>query len=96
MPEGGTTERERLGAATHPLPVTARRRLWESIWDRLLAPTPEGDQSQEDTQATGGERLQATPPRGSENAIVGESGSSEHALGAGEAFQPTPDLIEAP
>jgi hypothetical protein len=40
MPEAGAAEQRTAGRAAQPLPVAARRRLWQSVWDRLLGPTP--------------------------------------------------------
>lgn len=36
MPKAGATKG---GRAAQPLPVAARRRIWDAVWDRLLAPT---------------------------------------------------------
>lgn len=41
MPEAGAQEHRATGRAAQPLPLAARRKLWQSVWDRLLAPPSE-------------------------------------------------------
>lgn len=41
MPGADTTERTAIGKRNSPLPIEARRRLWDAIWERLLAPVLE-------------------------------------------------------
>jgi hypothetical protein len=36
-----------------PLPVEARRLLWERVWAKLLAPLPEEEGDQEQKEAAG-------------------------------------------
>jgi hypothetical protein len=44
MPEAGVTDQSMTGRAASPLPVSARQRLWDAVWDRLLAPATDGRQ----------------------------------------------------
>ena len=44
MPEAGATEHRKAGRESQPLPVAARRRIWDAVLDRLLASPPSGCQ----------------------------------------------------
>ena len=36
----GRQEKDRTQVGAVPLPIAARRRLWDALWERLLAPAP--------------------------------------------------------
>lgn len=64
MPEAGTRERNGRGES-YPLPVAARRRLWDAIWERLLAPVPsERRRGRRLDQSNGDGELQPQAPAG--------------------------------
>lgn len=45
MPKAGATRQRNAERMDKPLPVAARRRLWDAVWDRLLTPNPDERQA---------------------------------------------------
>ena len=61
MPDTGTRERSAIQTTARPIPIVARQRLWDALWERLLAPPAVSDAADSEQTRTGGGQPPALP-----------------------------------